>query len=613
MREYLPFLIAGGILGFFSAAMLAAYFFVKSRLKSSESERTMKDGELFKRLLKYAKPYYKSFILVAVLMLLSIAYEVISPALIGDIEEMIKADFLIKDLVAQVIIYVSILAVSVVCSYFHSIILQKTGQKIVSAIREDAFSHIEELSHGQLSSIPVGKLVTRVSNDAEAVSRMFTSVIINLLKNALIIVGVTAAMFVLNYALALMVMFFAPFIVLITVLFRKFARIVFRKEKECTSDINAFLSENLSGMKITQIFNRTDYKYEQFSKKCKNLRVAEMNTIYMFGVFRPIVYLIYISTVLLLFYFGGKGYLDGGTFMGTTITGGIIVSFYMYIMTFFDPIQNLAELFNVMQSAFASAEKIFLVMDTEPKVKDEAGAVELKEVKGDIEFKDVWFSYVPDVWVLKGVSFKIRAGETVAFIGATGAGKTTILALLCRNYDVNSGEILLDGVNIKNYTVKSLRRHFGQMMQDVFLFAGSVRDNITLREEKTDEEIMEACRFVNADRLIEKLPGGLDEPLNQRSNNLSAGERQLISFARMLIHRPEVMILDEATANIDTETETLIQNSLEKLMDSGTMLIVAHRLSTVKRADNIIVLNRGEVVEQGKFSELKSVGENPEN
>lgn len=605
MYNYFPLLAVGATLGVFSAAIITAYMLVKRKSKVVLGGRTMTDGELLKRLLNYAKPHAKSFVLVLVLMLFSIAYEVVSPALIGNIEELIKANFAIDDLIKYVALYVSILIVSLVCTFLHAIILQKTGQKIISKIREDAFTHIEELSHGQLSEIPVGKLVTRVSNDAESVSRMFTSVIVNLVKNVLVLLGVTAAMFALNYTLALIVMCFAPFIVLFTVVFRKFSRLAFRKEKECTADINAFLSENLSGMKITQNFNRTDLKYSQFAKKSKKFSKAAMNTIFVFGVFRPVVYFIYISSILLLFYFGGKGYLDGGKILGVEITGGIIVSFYMYITKFFDPIQNLAEQFNVMQSAFASAEKIFTLLDVSPSVKDDDGAIELETVKGDIEFKDVWFYYVEDVWVLKGVSFKIRANETVAFIGPTGSGKTTILSLLCRNYDVIKGEILIDGVNIRRYTVKSLRRHFGQMMQDVFLFAGTIRENITMRDDVTDEEIMKACKFVNADRLINKLPHGLDEELNQRSNNLSAGERQLISFARMIIHKPEIMILDEATANIDTETEALIQNSLEKLMKSGTMLVVAHRLSTVKNADNIIVLYHGKITEQGKFSELK--------
>ena len=287
------------------------------------------------------------------------------------------------------------------------------------------------------------------------------------------------------------------------------------------------------------------------------------------------------------------------------MTAPVIVAFYMYISKFFNPIQNLAEQFNFLQSAFASAEKIFTIMDIDPEVKDEPDAISLDEVKGEIEFKDVWFSYVENEWVLKGVSFKVNAGETVAFVGATGSGKTTILSLICRNYDIQKGEILLDGINIKHIKKSSLRKHFGQMLQDVFLFSGTIRSNIVLREESfTDEQINEACRYVNADKFIDKLPAKLDEEVRERGNNFSAGQRQLLSFARTIIHRPEVMILDEATANIDTETEILIQDSLEKMMNIGTMLIVAHRLSTIRNADKIIVIHKGVIEEEGSHEEL---------
>ena len=290
--------------------------------------------------------------------------------------------------------------------------------------------------------------------------------------------------------------------------------------------------------------------------------------------------------------------------MGQIITGPIIVAFYMYISKFFNPIQNLAEQFNFLQSAFASSEKIFTIMDIKPEITDEEDAIEIGEVKGEIEFKNVWFSYVPDEWVLKDVSFKVKAGETVAFVGSTGSGKTTILSLLCRNYDIQKGEILLDGINIRKIRISNLRRHFGQMLQDVFLFSGTIRSNIALREEFSDEEILKACRYVNADKFIDKLPDGLNEEVRERGNNFSAGQRQLLSFARTIIHRPEIMILDEATANIDTETEILIQESLEKLMTRGTMLIVAHRLSTIRNADRIILIHNGVIEESGSHEEL---------
>ncbi|MGN0989340.1 MAG: ABC transporter ATP-binding protein, partial [Eubacteriales bacterium] len=441
--------------------------------------------------------------------------------------------------------------------------------------------------------------------DTDAISRMFTNVIVNLLKNAFIILGVLVAMFCLNYELTLMILCFVPFIVLFTLIFRKFSRRAHRRVKDGTTNINIFLSENLSGMKIIQIFNREDRKMEQFNQKNKRLEKAKREQIFVFGIFRPIVYMLYISSVLCLLYLGGRGYIKNTVFLGQTITSGTVVTFYMFISKFFNPIQSLAEQFNWLQSAFASAEKIFTIFNIEPNVVDGPDAIDLETVRGEIEFRNVWFSYVPGEWVLKDVSFKVNANQTVAFVGATGSGKTTILALICRNYEIQKGEILIDGINIKKIKIASLRKHFGQMLQDVFLFSGTIRSNILLNKDGvTDEEVMEACRYVNADKFINKLPRGLDEEVRERGNNFSAGQRQLLSFARTIIHKPEIMILDEATANIDTETELLIQDSLEKMMDIGTMLIVAHRLSTIQHADNIIYLSHGEIKEQGTHQQL---------
>lgn len=605
MREYYPLLLVGAIIGVFSICFTLAYVFMKNKKEAIGFDRNMKDGEIIRRLIKYARPYVKSFLFVCVLMLLSIAYSLISPLMVGRMEEMVKADFEVSSLLTMVAIYAGILIVSLVCTYFQAMILQKTGQKILSNLREDVFVHIESLSHEQLNLIPVGKLVTRVTNDTNAISMMFTNILVNLLNNFLVLFGVLAAMLLLNYELTLMVLCFLPFILLFTVIFRKFSRKAYRKVKDGTTDINTYLSENLSGIKITQIFNQEERKKREFEEKNDALGKAKRNQIFVFGIFRPMIYMLYISSVLCLFYLGGKGYIDDTHFLGQTLTSGTIVTFYMYLSKFFDPLQNLAEQFNWLQSAFASAEKIFTVMDIEPKITDSEDAIELDEIKGDIEFRNVWFSYVPDEWVLKGVSFHVRAGQTVAFVGATGSGKSTILSLICRNYDIQKGEILIDGVDIRKIKIRSLRRHFGQMLQDVFLFSGTVRSNIVLRDETiTDDEVRKACEYVNADTFIDKLEKGLDEEVRERGNNFSAGERQLLSFARTVVHKPSVMILDEATANIDTESEALIQNSLEKMMNIGTMLIVAHRLSTIQHADNIILLSEGEIKEQGNHHEL---------
>ena len=605
MREYYPLLVVGAIIGTISAILILAFVLVKDKKEAMGFDRKIKDRELIRRLAVYVKPYWKNFILIGFLMLVSIAYSILSPLIVSHIEELVVGDFELKSLFIAVGVYAGVLIVSLTCQYFQSILLQKTGQKIVSSLREDLFRHIESLSHAQLHAIPVGKLVTRVTNDTNAISITFTSVLVNLVQNMVVIVGVLIAMFCINYMLTLMVLCFVPFIVLFTVLFRKFSRKAYRRVKDGTTDINTYLSEHLSGMKIIQIFSKEQKKMDEFNQKNNKLYRAQNEQIFVFGIFRPIVYLLYIASVLCLLYLGGKGYIDGGEFLGQAITSGTVVAFYMYISKFFNPIQTLAEQFHRLQASMASAEKIFSIFYMQPDVVDCEDAIELDEVKGEIEFKNVWFSYVPDQWVLKDVSFKIEAGQTVAFVGATGSGKTTILSLLCRNYDIQKGEILLDGININRIKISSLRKHFGQMLQDVFLFAGTIRSNIVLRDEEfTDEEIMETCTYVNADKLINKLTHGLDEEVRERGNNFSAGQRQLISFARTMIRKPEVMILDEATANIDTETEKLIQDSLEKMMSVGTMLIVAHRLSTIQHADNIIVLGDGEILEQGTHNEL---------
>ncbi len=605
MTEFFPLLLVGGVIGFVALLLFIAYLTIRGQKEAIGFDRNMQDGEIVKRLVKYAKPHWKSFLLVLVIMIFSVAYDVVSPLIVGYIEKLIVHDFPMQKLYIAVGAYAGILVISLICSYCQAILLQKIGQKILSKIREDLFVHIESLSHAQLSEIPVGKLVTRVANDTGAISMMFTHILVNLVKNCFVIIGVLAAMLLLNYLLTLMVLCFVPFIVLFTIVFRKFSRKAYRKVKDGTTDINTFLSEHLSGMKIIQIFNRQGKKKNEFDEKNAALGKAKRQQIFVFGIFRPLVYMLYISSVLCLLYLGGRGYIRETEFMGQVIDSGVVVSFYMYISKFFNPIQSLAEQFNWLQSAFASAEKIFTIFDITPDVVDAPDAIELEEVKGEIEFKNVWFKYVEDEWVLQDVSFKVEAGQTAAFVGSTGSGKTTILSLLCRNYDIQKGQILVDGIDITKVKISSLRKHFGQMLQDVFLFSGTIRSNILLRMEGiSDEEVNEACRYVNADHFINKLPNGLDEEVRERGNNFSAGQRQLLSFARTLIHRPAVMILDEATANIDTETEILIQDSLEKMSNIGTMLIVAHRLSTIQHADQIFFLSHGKIVEKGTHQEL---------
>jgi len=604
MREYLPLIIVLSIIGAFTVVFLAAYAALRKQ-KDTSKDRHIADGEIVRRLVKYAKPYWKQFIVVFLIMIVSVVYDVVSPLLIGHIQGIIKGDFELSYLYSMVACYGGILVVSLAGTYAQSMILQRIGQKILASLRLDIFTHIESLSHAQLNDIPVGKLVTRVCNDTNAISMMFTNVLVTMVKDVMVMFGVLGGMLMLNRALTLMVLCFVPFVVLFTWIFRKFSRNVHRGVTDARTDINTYLSENLSGIKITQIFNREQQKYEDFLGRSKRLQKAKRNRMFVFGIFRPMVYMLFVSTNLCLFYFGAKGVINDTTFLGQVITSEIIVSFYMYINKFFNPIQTLAEQFDTLQSSFASAEKIFTILDMVPQVQDEEDAIELESIRGEIEFKDVWFAYKPGEWVLKGVSFHVEPKQTVAFVGSTGSGKTTILSLICRNYDIQKGQILIDGIDIKKIKISSLRRHFGQMLQDVFLFSGDIRSNILLRKEDvTDEEVWEACRYVNADSFIGKLEDGLSEVVRERGNNFSAGQRQLLSFARTIIHKPSVMILDEATANIDTETELLIQDSLEKMKNIGTMLIVAHRLSTIQHSDKIILLSHGEIIEQGDHQEL---------
>ncbi len=605
MHEYLPILIVGAIIGVFAVAFIIAYAGIKNKKEATGFDRNVPDGEILRRMLPYATPYWKQFVLVLIIMGISVGYELRSPVIMGNIVEMVAGDFPLSRLFWMVAAYAGLLVISVICTYFQSITLQKTGQSILSQLRLDVFTHIQSLSHNQLNQIPVGKLVTRVTNDTNAISMMFTNILVTMVRNIVMIVGVLIAMMAINYMLTLMVLCFIPFLVLFTVIFRKFTRRIFRRVKDYTTDINTYLSENLSGIKITQIFNREQEKLRDFLERSDRLKKAKRQQTFIFGIFRPMVYMLYISSIMCLLYLTGRGVIRNVEFMGQVITSSVLVTFYMYISRFFNPIQTLAEQFNMLQSAFASSEKIFAILDMEPELVDEPDAIDLPEIKGEIEFKDVWFAYNPGEWVLKGVSFHVLPKQTVAFVGSTGSGKTTILSLICRNYDIQKGEILIDGIPIKHIKVSSLRRHFGQMLQDVFLFSGTIRSNIVLREESfTDEEIWEACKYVNADHFINKLENGLDEVVRERGNNFSAGQRQLLSFARTIIHKPAVMILDEATANIDTETEILIQESLEKMKSVGTMLIVAHRLSTIQHSDNIILLAHGEILEQGNHQEL---------
>lgn len=571
----------------------------------ADQHEARRDSQLTKRLLGYVKPYIGQFILVFFLMIFSVATSVILPSATGiAINVMNDSNITYDDKIIFIIIGTSLLVlvlfVAIIINYFLTMILQKIGQKITHQIRTEVFTHIQSLSIGQINMLPVGKLVTRATNDPGNISDMFTNSIVNLVRYILMILVMGVALFVIEWKMALITMITVPFIITASLLFRKYSRKAYREVRNNVSEVNSYLSENLSGMKITQVFNQQDKKIQQFNKVNKNLQKSYIKEILVFGIYRPIIWLLSMVATILTVYLGAENILTGG---GLSI--GAFVSFYVFIGQFFEPIQQIAEQFNTLQNGFASAEKIFDVLDTKPDIEDEEDAIELNEFKGSIEFKDVWFSYIPDEWVLKGISFKVNPDETVAFVGATGSGKTTILQLIVRNYDIQKGEILIDGIDIKKIKRSSLRKFVGQMLQDVFLFSGTVKDNITLFDDSiSDERVIEASEYVGLNHVLNRLPDGLNHEVRERGNNFSSGERQLISFARAVVYKPSLMILDEATANIDSETEAIIQESLKKMMNISTMLIVAHRLSTIQHSDKIIVMHKGEIKEMGNHQDL---------
>lgn len=574
----------------------------------SEHHIATQDYKLIFRLLKYLRPYTKRFIVAFSLMIVTTFTNMVLPLASGfaiDLmsDELFPGRFSLNEKVMIVAsgaaILLLITAVSIVLGYILNKSLQDIGQKITHDMRMEVFDHIESLSIGQINELPVGKLVTRATNDPNNISMMFTETIVNLIRNILMMVIVAIILFAINPLMALVTMATIPFILLASFLFRRYSRSAYRSVRNNVSEVNAFLSENLSGMRITQVFNQQPKKIAEFNKINSNLRRSYIREINVFGIYRPTIFLLAMLATIFAVYFGVSSIFSGA------VSVGLFVSFYVYVGQFFEPIQQIAEQFNALQNGFASAEKIFDVLDTKPSIEDEEDAIELEHFSGSIEFKNVWFQYIEDEWVLKDVSFRVKPNETVAFVGATGSGKTTILQLIVRNYDIQKGQILIDGIDIKRITRRSLRRHIGQMLQDVFLFSGTIRENITLRDPKiSDEDINEASKYVGLTHVLDKLPEGLDHIVRERGNNFSSGERQLISFARAVVYRPSLMILDEATANIDSETEAIIQESLEKMMNISTMLIVAHRLSTIQHSDKIIVMHKGEIKEMGDHQTL---------
>lgn len=580
---------------------------VYDKTESLKGDKKIPLPILFKRLWYYIKPEIWWFVFAFLFIIVNVVIEAIMPQFISMIVD--KLEF-VEDLIETgdspavnnlyyiIIVAIGYLVLSVVSFIFYyiqGIILQRSGQRIIYKLRMEVFEHIESMSQNQLNDMPVGSLVTRVTNYTTSMSDLFTNVLVNLLKNILMVVVVFIMMMILSWYLALVQVGFLAAVFLISYIFRVIVYRIFKKERQYVSEMNAFVNENLSGMKITQIFNQQKRKENEFLVKNENLRKTRYQVVLAFGLYRPLLTILYYGAIVTTFVLG----------MQSEMTAAVAVAFYLYVSRFFNPVQSIADQLNAIQKANSASERLFNLLDIDPQVLDRPDAIEVDHFEGKIEFRNVWFAYEKDNWILKDVSFVIQPKQTVAFVGATGAGKTTILGLIVRNFEIQKGQILIDDIDIRDIKIKSLRKKIGQMLQDVFLFSGTMRNNITLHDESyTDEQVMQACRYVNADSFINKSEKGLDEIVIERGENFSQGQRQLISFARTVLSEPQILVLDEATANIDTETEVLIQESLEKMKNIGTMLIVAHRLSTIQKADQIIVLQHGEVIENGNHQSL---------
>ncbi|MBQ3419793.1 MAG: ABC transporter ATP-binding protein [Erysipelotrichaceae bacterium] len=569
---------------------------MNDELEKLKGDKSLPLSEILKRTFKYIKPEMLSFIIALVLLGVNTFLDIISPQFSRYItDELVKDNINMGFIVNLAVLMFVIVIINQIFLYIESIVLQKCGQRIIYRLRNDIFEHIEYMSLNQFNEMPVGSLVTRVTSYTASMSDLFTNIFVHILKNITTIIGVYIIMFTISSSLSLMLTPIMIIVFVVSLIFSKNVKASFRKERAAISEMNSFLSENLAGIKLTQIFNQEKTKEEQFNIRNEEIRKQYFKIITAFGLYRPFISLLFNCTVALIFVLGLKYH----------ITAGEILAFYLYLSKFFNPIQNLSDQLNSLQKAFTASERIFNLLDVKPQILDKEDAKEIESFEGRIEFKNVWFAYKDEDWILKDVSFVIEPKETCAFVGATGAGKTTILSLIVRNYEIQKGEILIDGINISDIKISSLRRAIGQMLQDVFLFSGSIKSNVTLHDESfSDEDVIDACTYVNADSFISKLPNGINEEIIEKGENLSQGQRQLLSFARTVIHSPQILILDEATANIDTETEVLIQNSLEKMKNIGTMLVVAHRLSTIQHADQIIVLQNGSVIERGKHQEL---------
>lgn len=576
--------------------------------RKKEAEDVHYQGNAVLRMLSYLKPHMGTMTVCLLLVLVLTALELYRPMLTGDaIDRYIAGDYAPGEAVEERFLglllsagkYALALLITFVCNNRMMFLLQRTGQRIVYEMRRELFEHVESLSMRFFDLTPVGKIVTRVTNDVEAVHELYANILVKLFRNVVKIIGLAAVMLALDVRMALLSFVMVPLVTVLTVAARTLSLRANRANRTCLTALNTFLSEHLSGMRIIQIFHREEEKYREFSVHSEAFYRTSLRAIMVNAVFRPVIVLTSVIAMAIVIAAGSRGVLDG------TVSFGVMYIFLQYIRTFFEPIQDLAEQLSTLQSAVASAEKIFTLLDEKPLIHDPENPVRPAELRGRIEFRHVWFAYDSENYILRDVSFTIEPGQKVAFVGATGAGKSSILNLIGRYYDIQKGEILIDGINIRDLSREQIRRAIGQVQQDVFIFTGDVKSNIRLREESiTDEAIREAARRVNASRFIERLPDGYDERMTERGATFSAGQRQLLSFARTLAFDPAILILDEATANIDTETEQWIQEALETLMAGRTTIMVAHRLSTIQHADKIIVMHKGRIRESGTHQQL---------
>ncbi len=585
-------------------------FILKPLNNKSDDKKVniFKSKNTFKRIFSYMIPYKKEYIYALILLFTNVIFSIASPILVGtSIKEIAKDDISLKNIIIYLILGLLCTIIGCICKYIQQMRLHIIGQDIINNIRKEVFCHIQTLSHNQFNNIPVGVLVTRNTSDGATLFQLYTDNLVNILEYISVLLGVLIGMFIINVTLALIIVDIIPIILAVMLYFRASSKIIYRNIRNKVSKMNAFLSENISGMKTTQIFNQEDKIYNEFKESNKELLNSVLKRVFKNSILRPTMFVLYVLCIILVLYYGTNQAIQANFIIGLSISFSDLYVFYEYVGKFFDPIQKLSEQYDQLLSSVSAAEKIFTILDTKSEIVDKDNAQDI-DIKGLIEFKHVWFKYEDsseDDWIIKDVSFTIKPNDSVAFIGATGAGKSTILGLITRNHVIQKGEILIDGVNVNDIKLESLRSQIGQMLQDVFLFSGTIADNIRLNDESiTDQDIYEACDEVNPSKFINKLPDGINSIVTEHGSNYSLGEKQLISFARALVHKPKLIILDEATSNIDTETEKIIQDSIIKVMNKNTMVMVAHRLSTIQHAKCIYVFDKGKIIEQGNHQEL---------